>query len=157
MSRIYRVSFAEVAVSAAQDLVFIPGASNKILRVLRCSVACSNTSLAAGQMLSLRARYLPATVTPGTSGTTGITPSKNEAGDAASSITTAGTNNTGKATTNGTAVVLGTWGCHLWQLFDYVWKTPPVVIEGSAVVFELLSTVSGSVSLSGFVEFEEIG
>lgn len=158
MGRVYRVSFTNVSVSAAQDLITIPGATSKVLRILRTGLGCTNTSLAAGQMLSLRARYLPATVTLGTGGTGSITPSKNEPSDAICSVTTARTNDfTTQATTSGTAVVLGVWGSHLWQTFDYVWKTSPVIIPSTAFVFELLGAPTGSVNLSAFVEFEEIG
>lgn len=157
MGRIYHVSFSVVTISAAQDFVLITGATGKMCRILRQWVMCADTTLPTGQGLSLRSRFLPATVTAGSGGTTGITPSKNDPGDAAASSTTCGTNNTTQATTNGTAIVLGTWGCHLYQGFDWRFDQPPVVGPSEAFVFELLSTPTGTVKVSGGVEFEEIG
>lgn len=158
MSRVYRVSFENVAVSAAQDLIGIPGpAAGKIIRILRRAVGATNTTIPTSQMLQVRERYMPNTFTAGTAGTTGITPSKSDQGDAACSITTAGSNNTGKATTSGTAVILWENGVHIFNGFDDPVLNPYPIKPGDGYVFELLSTVSGSVNLSGYVEFEEIG
>ena len=157
MGRRYRVTFEGVGVSAAQDLVQITGASGKMMLILRHWVGCTDTSLATGQMLELRARFLPATVTVGSGGTTGITPSKNDPGDAACSSSTCATNNTTPATTNGTAVKLYENGCHLYQGDNWRYDSPPVIGPSEAFVFELLSTVSGTVHLSGGVEIEEMG
>ena len=157
MPRVYRVMFTGVTVSAAQDLVQITGATGKMMRILRAWVGCPDTTLATGQDLSLRCRFLPATVTVGSGGTTGITPSKNDPGDAACSSTTCATNNTTKATTSGTAVVLDADACHLFQGYNKRFESPPTIGPSEGFVFELLSTVSGTVTLSGGVELEEIG
>lgn len=159
MPRVYKQTFEAVAVSAAQDLVFIPGpAAGKIVRILRRWVQATDTTLPTAQMLELRERYLPATVTAGTGGTTGATPAKAEdQGDATCSITTAGTNNTSKATTSGTAVTLNEMGVHIFNGYDEICLKPPVINPSTAYVFELLSTVSVTVHLSGGVLFEEIG
>ncbi len=158
MPRIYRVTFNNITVSAAQDLVQIVGPSaGKLIRVLRAWVACPDVTLATGQDLQLRCRYLPATVTIGSGGTTGITPSKNDQGDAACSSTTCATNNTVVATTNGTAVLIDADGCHLYQGWNKRFDNPPAVNPSTAFVFELLSAVSGTVKLSGGVEIQEEG
>ncbi len=155
MARAYRVTFVAVAVSLPQDLVQITGATGKRMRILRHWVGCTDTSVATGQMISLRARFMPATFTIGSGGTTSITPSKNDPGDAACSSTTCATNNTTPGTTNGTAVVSYANGCHLYQGDNWRYDNPPEIGPTEAFVFELLSTVSGTVHLSGGVEFEE--
>lgn len=155
MARAYRVLFTAVTVSAAQDLVMITGATGKRMRILRWWVGCPTTTLAAAQGLSLRARFLPATVTVGSGGTTGITPAKNDPGDATCSSTTCATNNTTPATTSGTAIVLYSNGCHLYQGDNWRPDNPPEIGPLEAFVYELLSTVSGTVTLSGGVELEE--
>jgi hypothetical protein len=157
MGRIYRVTFDAVLVAAAQDLVFIPGATGKMVRVLHRWVGATDTTLVSAQSIQLRERFLPATVTAGTGGTTGITPTKTDPGDATCSITAAGTNNTGKATTSGTALILWTNGVHLWNGYDDDLDAPYPIGPGEGYVFELESTVSGTVHLSGGVEIEEIG
>lgn len=155
MSRIYSVTFENVAVSAAQDLVQIKGASNKLLRILRRWVGSTDTTIPTGQMLRLRERILPSTVTDGSGGST-PTPVKHDQGDAAATFT-ALANDTTKATTNGTAVTLYATGCHVFNGFDDIHDDPPTVAPGASYVFELLSTVTGTVHLSGGVEVEELG
>lgn len=155
MGRKYRVTFENVAVSAAQDLIQITGATGKMYRILRHWVGCTDTSVATGQMLRLRARFMPATFTVGSGGTTGITPSRNDVGDAAASTTTCATNNTTGGTTSGTAIVTYTNGCHLYQGDNWRYDEGPVIGPSEAFVFDLLSTVSGTVHLSGGCEIEE--
>ena len=157
MPRIYQVTFVGVAISAAQDLVQITGATGKMIRILRQWLGLTNTSLPAAQSLSLRGRFLPATVTVGSGGTTGITPSKRDQGDVACSTTTCATNNTTQATTSGTAVVVYANGIHAYQGEAWVFQNPPLVGPSQAYVFELLSTVSGTCTFSGGVEIEEMG
>lgn len=157
MGRIYRVTFEQVSVSAAQDLIFIPGATGKMIRILHRWVGSTDTTIAAAQMLSLRERFLPATVSVGSGGTTGITPTKTDPGDATSSVSTAATNNTSKATTSGTPLVLWENGVHIFNGYDGDLDAPYPIGPSEAYVFELLSSVSGTVHLSGGVEIEEIG
>lgn len=155
MARRYAVTFEEVSVSAPQDLVEIIGASGKMVRIIRYWVSATATTLPTAQNLSLRCRYLPATVTSGSGGSS-PTPRKLDQGDAAATFA-AKTNSTSKATTNGTAVTLAEDGCHIYAGCDKVFTAPPTVPVSTSFVFELLSTVSGTVALSGGVEVEEIG
>ena len=155
MPRRYRVPFDNVAVTAAQDLVTIFGATGKMCRIIEVAVCASDTALPTSQMLDLRCRYLPATVTTGSGGAAGvITPT--DPGDAAASFT-ARTNDTSKATTNATATVRLERACHIYAGLDYMFPDPPPVGPTDAFVFELLSTVSGTVHLSGGLLVEEIG
>jgi hypothetical protein len=157
MGRVYRVTFPGTLVAAPQDLIFLPGAAGKMIRILHRWVGATDTSLVNAQSLELRERILPATVTAGSGGVTGITPSKTDLGDATCSISTAGTNNTTKATTTGTANILWADGTHIWNGYDDDIDAPYPVGPGEAYVFELISTVSGTVHLAGGVEIEEIG
>src|ERR1700732_1239418 len=116
MSRVYSVTFENVAVSAAQDLIQIKGATGKMLRILRRWVSAVDTTIPTGQMIRLRERFLPVTVTDGSAGST-PTPVKHDQGDAAASFT-ALANNTTQATTSGTAVVIYATGCHIFNGFD---------------------------------------
>ena len=155
MSRQYDVNFENVLVSAAQDLVQIKGAAGKILRIRRVRVSCVDTTAPTNQQLRLRCRFLPATVTDGSGGTT-PTYNRLDPGDAAASFT-ALANDTTPATTSGTALVLETNGCGIFGGYDYEFPNPPVVGPSESFVFELLSTVTGTVHLSGGVRVEEIG
>lgn len=160
MGRTYTVVFENVAVSAAQDLFQIKGAAGKILKIKRCWVGAADTSLVTAQSIRTRCRYLPATVTDGSGGTT-PTPQKVDPGDAAASFT-ALANNTTQATTNGTAAVLAVSGDHIYAGAgpnSYQWQSgkEPTIGPSESFTFELLSTVSGTVHLSGTVEVEEHG
>jgi hypothetical protein len=155
MPRNYRILFEGVSVTAPQDLIQVNGAAGKIFRPIRAWVKNTNTSLPNSQMLQTRCRFLPATVTNGSGGTT-PTISKVDPGDAAASIT-ALANNTTKATTSGTAVVLDEGGDHVYAGYDNTFSSRAPIGPSEAFVFELLSTVSGSVNLSGGVEVEEMG
>lgn len=155
MPRVYSVTFEGVSVSAAQDLVQIKGASGKMLRILRQWVGCTNTTAPTNQQLSLRSRFLPATVTDGSGGST-PTPQPVDPGDAAATFTSLA-NDTVKATTNGTAKTLEENSCNIFAGYDYTFPKPPLVGPSQSFVFELLSTVSGTVTLSGGVLVEELG
>ena len=155
MPRNYTVSFENVTVSAAQDLVTIIGGTGKMLRIIRQWWGCSDTTLATGQNLSVRGRVLPATVTPGSGGTT-PTPRPLDGGDAAATFT-AHANDTSKTTTNGTARIVEENGSHLYAGYAFAFPNPPTVPATSAYVFELLSSPSGTVDISGGVEVQEIG
>src|SRR5260370_22485038 len=108
MSRVYTVQFGTgspsvgVLVSAAQDLIQIKGASGKMLRILSRWVGADDTTLPTAQMIQLRDRVLPATVTDGSGGAT-PTIFKTDFGDSAASFTVLA-NNTTKATSTGVAI-----------------------------------------------------
>lgn len=163
MPRIYEVSFENVAVSAAQDLIQITGAAGKMMFIIEVAFDVTDVTLATGQGFETRCRFLPATVSVGSGGTTGITPSKLDQGDAACSSSTCATNNTSQATTNGTAVKLYEGGGHLYNGFRKAWGTfqnpltGPAIGPSEAFTFELLSATSGTVHLSGTCYFAETG
>lgn len=157
MGRKYIVKFENVTVALPQDLVQIAGAAGKLIRVLREWVNHPTSTLATGQGLRLRSRILPAIFTVGSGGTTGVTPTKLDPGDATCSASTCAINNTGKATTSGTALEVNVGGCHLYQGWNWVYDDPIPVHTGQGFVFELLSTPVGTVTLSGGCLIEEIG
>ena len=153
--RSYTISFESVAVAAAQDLVQITGAAGKIVRVKRVTADATDTTLPTAQLVAFRCRRLSAAVTNGSGGSTPAIVA-DDPGDAAASLT-ALANNTTKATTSGTAVVLMERGGHLYNGLDHPFSKPKPIGPGEAFVFELLSTPSGTVHLSGTVEVEEEG
>lgn len=155
MPRRYRVTFEKVAVSAVQDLVTIIGATGKMLRIIRTWVDDADVTAPTNQQLALRCRFLPATVTNGSAGSA-PTPQKLDPGDAAASFT-ARANDTTKATTSGTAVILEENSANVFAGWDFMWPTPPPVGPSQAFVMELITAPSGTLTLSGGIEVEEIG
>lgn len=157
MPRSYTVVFEAVAVSAAQDLVQVIGATGKILEIVRAWVGPTDTTLVTAQSISTRCRFLPATVSNGSGGSS-PTPQPFDPGDSAASFS-AKANSTSKATTSGTASVLSERGDHIYQgaEFNFPDGRRPTVGPSESFVFELLSSVSGTVHLSGGVEVLERG
>jgi hypothetical protein len=155
MPRRYRIPMPPVAVAAAQDLWQITGATGKMVRVMRVVLGETDTTPAAAQFFSLRGRYLPGTLTNGSGGSSAVI-ARTDPGDAAASLTSL-LNSTTKATTTGTAAVDMEINCHSYAGLDHVYMAPPLVGPGEAYVVEMLSTVSGTVTLSGYVEVEEMG
>ena len=159
MARTYAVTFENVAVSAAQDLFEIKGASGKMLEIIGFKIGATDTTIPTAQMLQIRGRFMPATVTSGSGGSS-PTPAKTDPGDASASFT-AGANNTSKATTSGTAIVQYENGVHIFNgedvAFDGVQFPRPVVGPSESWVLELLSTVSGTVHMSASIWVRETG
>jgi hypothetical protein len=155
MPRQYKVTFEDVSVSAAQDLLQIKGAAGKMLRILRVWAGATDTTIPTSQMLKYRCRFLPVTVTDGSGGST-PTPQKVDNGDAAATFT-ALANNTSKATTNGTAATIEEGSAHVYSVYDQSFLRPPPVGPSQSLVFELLSTPSGTLHLSGGADVEEVG
>ncbi len=157
----YTVPFEAVAVTAAQDLISILTAAQKPVRILRYWVGATDTTIPTSQMLSLRARLATATVTLGSGGSV-VTAVKIGSQSAPAAGFTAHTNDpTGtKATTSGAFFIQDEQSCHIYNGYDSaVQAREPIEVPANAAgfVFELLSTVSGTVHLSGGIDVEEIG
>ena len=158
--RIYTVAFKAVTVSAAQDLIELEGNAIPAL-LISCSVTNAATVLPTSQGLEIEIAILTATVTHGSGGGSG-TIAKTKLGDAASSLT-ALVNNTTPATTSGSRVVVDEGGGTIPSTAGYqspmLWldkQSGPGIIAGQSLVFSLLSTVTGTVVLSGTMTFAEI-
>lgn len=155
MPRTYTVTFENVLVSAAQDLISLKGSTGKTCKLKRAWLGATDTTLQTAQGLRIRFRYFPATMTQGSGGST-PTPNPVDPGDAAASFT-AHANDTSQATTSGTAVSVASQGVHNYGGLDFTFANPPVFGLNEGVSFELLSTVSGTCHFSGGVEVEETG
>ena len=66
-------------------------------------------------------------------------------------------NNTSKMTTSGALTILDERGDHLYSGVETVFPNPVPVGVNEGFVFELLSTLSGTVHLSGGCLVEEVG
>jgi hypothetical protein len=158
MPRRYVVSAANISLTAASDLVQIKNGSgsNKIVRVIRWWWKPTDNSLATAQVLMTRCRRLPATVSDGSGGAT-PTPVPFDGGDTAATFS-ALTNNTSKATTNSTAVVVDEAGAHIYNGYEQQPEEPVIIAPAQSFVFELTSaSIQGTVHASVGVEVEEEG
>jgi len=156
MPRRYEVTFENATVAAASDLVSVTGGSGKMLQIIRAWWGPTGNTLATAQNLATRCRVLPATVSAGSGGSS-ATPRPLDGGDAAATFT-ARTNDTSKATTNGTARIVDENGRHVYNGYEWQPEEGPYVGPTDAFVFELIdASLQGTVKLSGGVEVEEMG
>jgi hypothetical protein len=160
IGRLYAVTFANVTVSAAQDLVYIKPAADKPCALE--AVYLSNVGVAADagdaqeELLRVEIIRLPATVTA-SSGGTAPTPTPVSPNDAAAGFT-ARVNDTTIATTSGTALTEHADGFNV--RVPYVWMPPPEhrlpVANAQAIVVRLNSTPTDALALSGTALVREI-
>jgi hypothetical protein len=157
MGRVYSATFKNVTISAAQDLVAAKGSTGKTCKVRRIWVQMNDTTLQTAQGLRLNLKYASATITLG-SGGSAPTPRPVDAGDAAASFTCR-VNDTTPSTTSGSFVDIMPTGGHNYGGLDYTYPKgeEPVFGLNEGVVFELLSTVSGTAAFSGGMTVEETG
>lgn len=155
MARIYSVSFEKVSVSAVQDLLQLKGATGMLIKLLSFNVDCVDATAPTDQQLALRVRFLPATVTDGSGGSS-PTPQKNDAGDPAATFT-AKANNTTQATTNGTAVTRWEGGCNVKAGIEKHFVKPPVAGPSQSLTIELITIPASTLTLSGTAIVSEEG
>lgn len=156
MPRIYCVGFENITIAAAQDLVSCKGSTGKICRLLSAWFGPCNTTLQTAQHLRLNIKLATATITLGSGGAAGVA-SPNDMGDAAASFTSR-TNDTTPATTSGAFTTRYPIGIHNYAGYyrNFLGKGPIFGLN-QGIVFELLSTVSGTCVFSGGLEIEEMG
>lgn len=154
VGRVYKCQFEKVSIAAVQDLFQVKGAAGKMLLIKEVSISSVDVTLPIAQMMALRCRFLPATVSDGTGGSS-VTPSAIP-GDAAASFTCL-INNTSKATTSGTAVIHLEDGAHLYAGYKYQFPDAIPVGPSESFVFELITAPGATWVCSGFVRVIEIG
>ncbi len=156
MGRIYRAPMPAVAVTVQQDFFEITSPADAITTIHEVHLSQS-TEVGDAMEEQLLVLFKTGATSTGTGGTQAITVTPNELGDAAYGGVV-DINNTTKAT-GGTIV---THEIHSWNVrvpFDRI-LTPEtrIVISPSArFTVELGTTPGDSVTVNGFVVFEEIG
>jgi hypothetical protein len=160
IGRLYTVAFEAVSVAAQQDFFYIKPAADKI--VVLEGVYLSNVGGAADagdaqeELYDIVALRLPATVTVG-SGGTAPTPNPVASNDAAAGFTSRA-NDTTKATTSGTALIMHSDGLNV--RIPYTWFPAPehrhLVANAQAWVFRLNTTPADAVSMNGTCLVREI-
>lgn len=156
MPRRYEVVGEGITLTAASDLIQIKGASGKMVQVIRWWWKPYDNSLPTAQVLATRCRFLPATVTDGSGGSS-ATPRPLDPGDAAATFT-ALVNNTTKASTSGTAATLDESGAHIYNGYEQQPEEPIIVPASTSFVFELISaSIQGTIKAQVGVEVEEMG
>lgn len=152
--RFYTVAIADVAVSAAQDLINITSTANMAWRLWR--IELGQRTLTSWEAKPIKVIRFPATVTAGSGGTV-ATPRPMNAGDAAATVTSRINDTTGM-TTNATAVTLLT---REWEFLNgFIWvpmpDERPVFGPSTGCAINLPTAPSGSMNVSGFAMIEEL-
>jgi hypothetical protein len=155
MPSLYAVSFENVSISAVQDLLQIKCPASCVLTIKRLNFFNTNQTAPASSQLALRARILPVTVTDGSGGNT-VTPSPQDPGASAVAAFTCLINNTVKATTSGTALVVEEAGMNVLQGYDNG-ALDIVVAPSQSAVWELLTAPLAALTFSGMALVEQRG
>ena len=155
MSKIYTVQFNGVVVTAQQDLFELVGASDSVVKIHEIGLSQS-TEIGDAMEEGLSILLKSGASTSGSGGST-PTPVPVEIGDSAFGGTTEA-NNTTKAST-GTIVTKYAWNWNIRMPFQQIFtpETRPVVTPGTRLTLELGTTPADSITMSGYMVFEEIG
>jgi hypothetical protein len=155
MSRVYTASFQAVAISAAQDLLYLLCSSTMPIEIH--SVTLSQKTLTAWEGKDFTFRRLSATVTAGSGGAT-VTPTPHAPNDAAA-VTTARRNDTTVATTSGANTIIKPFN---WLFLNEFYWSPAgyddriIVAPSTAFVIRLDTAPSAAMTASGEVTFAEL-
>lgn len=160
MGRFYTAAFKSTAVTAAQDLFEIAAPSDAVVAIHEWGLF-QTTELgdAAEEQLLLTTNRGVGTVTSGSGGAS-VTPQPISDGDAAFGGTVERNNTTIMAVGTGTLetdLEVLAWNIRVPFTRIYTPETRPVVSPGNRWTLELESTPSDSITMHGYVIFEEIG
>lgn len=152
--RLYAVTFNAVSVVAPQDLFALTATANMALKIHY--IELGQKTLTSWEAKEVRLRYLPSVVTSG-SGGAAATPRPLNPSDVAATVT-ARTNDTVAATSSNT----------IYDMLDRDWEflngffwmpapeQRPIVKPGAAMVLNLPTAPTASMSTSGTIVFEEL-
>lgn len=160
MGRMYTAAFKSIAVTAAQDLFEITAPTDAVVIIHNWMISqATEVGDAAEEMLILTTNRGVGTVTSGSGGAT-VTPHPIADGDPAFGGTVERNNTTILAV--GTGTLETDLEVHLWNVRMpcqriYTPEERPVISPGNRWTLESESTPADSVTVSGFVTFEEVG
>jgi hypothetical protein len=154
MGRMYSIEFENIAVTAAQDFFEISPAANKPVAIHEVGLSQSTDVGDAAEEL-LRIQVIRGFTATGSGGAS-VTPTPLSPADTASGATCERNNTTPATTGTGLSVYSGSFNIRVG--LEKIWtpETRPVTINGTLVVVRLLSTPADSLSMGGYVYFEEL-
>lgn len=156
MPRRYVIPFEKISCSVAQDLISVKGPTGaRVCRIIRAQVSDVDLTAPTNTMINLRCRLATATITLGSVGAAGVI-NPLDLGDAAASFT-ARTNDTTKATTSGAFSIIEELGVNVFAGWDFMFPSPPIIGLNEGFVFELLTSPTAVLLLSGSLTVEELG
>jgi hypothetical protein len=152
--RLYTISFADVAVSATQDLINITATANMAFKLWR--IELGQKTLTTWEAKGILVKRFPASVTAGSGGSAGNVRKMNN-GDAAATVT-ARINDTTAMTTSGTAETIL---ARDWEFLNgFIWvplpDERPVIAPSQGLNINLVTAPSTLMTASGFAVIEEL-
>jgi len=160
MGRLYTAAFKSIAVTAAQDLFEILAPTKAIVLVHGWTLSqITEVSDSAEEMLLLTTNRGVGTVTTGSGGAT-VTAQPLADGDAAFAGTVKRNNTTIMAVGTGTLeadLEVHAWNVRVPYQVIYTPEMRPVISAGNRWTLELETVPADSITMNGFVTFEEIG
>lgn len=154
MSRFYSIQFNNVSISAAQDLFSVLATSGMAFKL--CEFQLSADASTTTSQLRLSIKRLPATVTVGSGGAS-CTVNPMSSTNAAATVT-ARSNDTSRATTNGTAATLFSASINVlngWQFLPPP-EYRPVIAPSQALVCGMEVAPSAATVFDAYAVLEEI-
>lgn len=155
MGRIYTAQFNGVGVVPSQDLFEIVASSTGVIQIHEFGLSqLTEVADAAEEMLLI---LLKSGQTTGGSGGSAPTIVKRAVGDGGSGATVAA-NNTSKAS-GGTIVTHYAWHWNVRVPFQMIWtpETRPVLSPSRRATVELATVAADSITMAGYLVWEEIG
>jgi len=155
MGRIYTAQFSGVGVTLAQDLLSLVMGATDVGLIHEIGVSnLTEIGDAMEEMLLLRMRSGQTTV--GSGGTAPAVVAR-QVGDAASGATVRA-NDTTEASA-GTIVQHYSWNWNIRIPFQMIWtpETRPVLAPSRRATFELITVPADSITMAGYIVFEELG
>lgn len=160
MGRLYTASFKSIAVTAVQDLFEIAAPTDAVVVIHEWLLTQSTeTGDAAEEMLILTANRGVGTVTSG-SGGAAVTPQPLSDGDPVFGGVVERNNTTIMAVGTGsldTDLEVHAWNVRVPYQRIYTPETRPVISPGNRWTLELETAPADSITMHGFITFEEIG
>jgi len=150
----YTVQFSNISVAAVQDLIGLYCGAAMAVELHGFELGQITATTVAGLRVSVK--RVPATVTPGSGGSS-ATPRKSLSGDAAATVT-ARTNDTTQATSSGTIETLHADIFNVLNGVSFFWPPNdiPVIGIGQAAVVSLDTAPGSAMTMSGTLYFAEI-
>lgn len=154
--RVYTAVFNAVAVTAQQDFFEITSAADAITEILEIHLSQS-TEVGDAMEESLNILMKSGATSTGTGGTQAITPTPHTLGDPAYGGVV-DINNTAKAS-GGTIVTHYAWNWNVRVPFDVIFtpETCKILAPSARLTVELATTPADSITMSGYMVFQEIG
>lgn len=152
--RIYTITFSAISVAAAQDLLLVRPATNKVVVLHKAIVTPDDSETNQQLKTTIKRQTATLTVTGGTS----VTPTPTATSNSAAGMT-ATRNHTTRTTTNGTELILNAESFPSQGGFEYVpdISQRPIFVAGEGLIFGLEEAPGSSIPMSGILVVEEIG